>query len=407
MFRGRRSIPFAFYRSGSSRGVYVLENNVPPKGPDRDAVLAKMMGSGHPRQLEGFGGSTGPTSKAVVVGPHANPNSVTYTFAQCRIEEASVDHSHGDCGNMLAAVAPFALECGLVEMSNGESTRVHIHSLNTGAVYSADVLTALTEEGRSVLYDGDLAIPGVPTPGAPVNITTLGIAGSQTGKLLPTGNDFDKFDLGEGHGEVSATIVDFARALIMLDAQEVLPRFGYSSIQEATQARVEADSSLCAALERVRRAASVAMGMGDCTGKDAPKLALLAPHEASDSSAAQAGGGVGVLACRYFVNPGRSEMHPTIAMTAAQAIAAASLLRRGVARSALGAQALALEADEGDSSKRQSSLRISHPTGLFPVSVGSEVSSGAAAEFFEQGCVPVSAAYATTVRPIASGSAFV
>ena len=114
LFGGRRSVPFALYRSGTSRGLYVLERDVPPKGPHRDAVLSKLMGSGHPQQLEGFGGGCGPTSKAVVVGTHKDPDTVTYTFAQCKVEESGVDHSHGDCGNMLAAVAPFALERGLV-----------------------------------------------------------------------------------------------------------------------------------------------------------------------------------------------------------------------------------------------------------------------------------------------------
>jgi len=408
LFRGCQSIPFAFYRSGTSRGVYVLESSVPPKGPARDIVMAKLMGSGHAQQLEGFGGGTGPTSKAVIVGPHADPDSVTYTFAQCRVGEASVDHSHGDCGNMLAAVGPFALECGLVKMSGGPTTRVNIHSLNTGAVYSADVLTEDGGDGDSgpiVRYDGALEMPGVPSPGAPVTITTHGIAGSQTGKLLPTGNDLDVFDLGEGLGEVSATIVDFARALIMLDAREVLPRFGYPSLQEASKERVEADASLCAALERVRRAASMAMGMGDCAGKDAPKVALLAPHEASDSSDV-GDRSIGMLACRYFVNPGRSEMHPTLAMTAAQAIGAACLLKRGVARSALGTRPLLVTDIEGETSA-QGSFSISHPQGFLPVDVVAKASSRAPAESFERECLPTSASYATTVRPIASGDAVV
>lgn len=86
---GRRSVRFAFYRSGTSRGAFLMEKDVPAKGPERDAFLCKLMGSGHPQQLEGFGGGTGPTSKAVLVGPHPEPNSVTYTFSQCRVKAES------------------------------------------------------------------------------------------------------------------------------------------------------------------------------------------------------------------------------------------------------------------------------------------------------------------------------
>eukprot|EP00928_Gymnodinium_smaydae_P071899 TRINITY_DN55372_c0_g1_i1.p1 TRINITY_DN55372_c0_g1~~TRINITY_DN55372_c0_g1_i1.p1 ORF type:complete len:406 (+),score=47.80 TRINITY_DN55372_c0_g1_i1:42-1259(+) len=397
-FGNMRRIPFAFYRSGTSRGLYLLESDIPPKGPDRDAVLCKLMGSGHPQQLEGFGGGCGPTSKAVIVGNHPDSDGVTYTFAQCKVEEAEVDHSHGDCGNMLAAVAPFALERGLVKF-NGEksgNTHVRIHSLNTGAVYAANVCTFSSEgDGSVVRYEGDLALPGVPNPAAPVVLTTFGIAGSQTGKFLPTGNSEDQFDLGAKFGMVSVTIVDFARALIMLDAHEVLPLFGISSMAEATKQRIEANVELCAALERVRRAASLAMGMGDCAGKDAPKVALLSKHaaETEDASAAR-------LNCRYFVNPERSEMHPTVAMTAAQAIAAACLVDGSIARRLLSVEP-ALDKDDAFS------LSICHPKGLFPVTVGTEAAShGADARYYPQG-FPSTGKYTTTVLPIAEGNAFV
>ena len=97
-------MPFAFYRSGTSRGIFLAEADL-PAGAERDATICSLMGSGHPQQLEGFGGGSGVTSKVAVVGLRED-GSLTYSFAQCRVNEASVDRSHGDCGNMIAAVAP-------------------------------------------------------------------------------------------------------------------------------------------------------------------------------------------------------------------------------------------------------------------------------------------------------------
>ena len=124
LFAGMRSVPYVLFRSGTSRGPCLLENDVPPKGPARDAVMCSLMGSGHPQQLEGFGGGSGQTSKAVVVGPGSDEGSVTYAFYQCRVDTASVDSSHGDCGNMLAAVAPFALESCLVAAGASGISRI-------------------------------------------------------------------------------------------------------------------------------------------------------------------------------------------------------------------------------------------------------------------------------------------
>lgn len=406
LFGGKSSVPFALYRSGTSRGVYVLESDVPPKGPERDALLCKLMGSGHPQQLEGFGGGCGPTSKAVIVGSHADAGSVTYTFAQCKVETAEVDHSHGDCGNMIAAVAPFALERGLIAVAPAPARRTHvrIHSLSTGAVYAATVLATEGAGGAAAVgYEGDLAMPGIPSSGAPVVLTTFGVAGTQTGRLLPTGRPVDKFDLGEGLGEVSATLIDFARALILVDGVELLPKFGYASLVEATKERVEADAALNAALDRVRRAAALAMGMGDCAGKDAPKVAILTPCVSLEGPEPKGGS----LACRYFVNPERCEMHPTVAMTAAQAIAASCLLDGSVAQRALGR---APAADVEDASGF--SFAIAHPRGIFPVSVGVAANDGSseaterAAVLFPLG-VPDSGRYVTTVLPLADGRAFI
>ncbi|CAK8994963.1 unnamed protein product [Durusdinium trenchii] len=360
-FVGLHRIPFAFYRSGTSRGLFLLEKDLPPLGSTRDAILCQLMGSGHPQQLGGFGGGTGPTSKVAVVGPHEEPGSVTYNFAQCEVEIANVDKSHGDCGNMLAAVAPFALERGVAMGTEFEtSTKLKIHSLNTGACYEANVPTTISSGKRCVQYLGNLEVPGAPGCAAPISLASLGVAGTQTGKLLPTDCPVDTLDFGLG--KAKATLLDFARALVIVDAADILPKLGYSDLGEISLETVHADASLCDALEAMRRQASLMMGMGDCTGKDAPKLALVGPDgEGAEKGLCTLGGS---LTCRYFVNPGRAEMHPTIAMTAAQALGAACLLQGSVARNALGSGVQGFEPQPDDA--ETFSFAVKHPQGSFP-----------------------------------------
>merc|ERR1712072_719197 len=132
------------------------------------------------------------------------------------------------------------LERGLVPPAPppAKKTHVKIQSLVTGALYAADVLTAVSDNKQALVqYRGTYSVPNVPRPAAPVVITTYNVAGSQVGSLLPTGRAIDRFSLGAGLGEANATLIDFARALVVLDASDVLPVFGYESIAAATKQR--------------------------------------------------------------------------------------------------------------------------------------------------------------------------
>ena len=303
---------------------------------------------------------------------------------------------------MLAAVAPFALECGLLSPSPSATQparqKVKIHSLNTGAVYEA-LVPIVAERGQAfVQYNGHCEVPGVPGAAAPMQLASLGVAGSQTGKLLPTEKAKDCLNAGSRLGTVDVTLIDFARALVILCAGDVLPKFGYSSLAELTIAQVQNDAELCDDLEALRLQAGRLMGMGDCAGRDSPKLAIVGPAHASTSGEAEPGGGS--LACRYFVQPGRREMHPTIAMTAAQALAAACLVEGSVARTALGC-CPAPDKEAFDAF----TFAIQHAKGTFPVSVSTEPAVADNGHFTLG--VPHAGRYTTTVMPIAQGTAFI
>ena len=117
-------------RGGTSKGPFFLASNLPAAVEVRDRVLLAIMGSPDIRQIDGLGGADSLTSKVAVVGPSTRPDAdVDYLFLQVVVNEPRVDASQ-NCGNMLAGVAPFAIENGLVPIT-GDRTRVRIHMVNT------------------------------------------------------------------------------------------------------------------------------------------------------------------------------------------------------------------------------------------------------------------------------------
>lgn len=134
-------------RGGTSKGAFFLADDLPD---DRDAFLLRVMGSPDPRQIDGMGGADPLTSKVAVVSKSARPGvDVDYLFLQVFVDQPIVTDSQ-NCGNMLAGVAPFAIERGLVAAA-AEETRVAIYMANTGQVA---VATVRTPGGRVVQPTG-------------------------------------------------------------------------------------------------------------------------------------------------------------------------------------------------------------------------------------------------------------
>ena len=124
------------FRGGTSKGVYLLREDLEPYGDDLDAVLSALMG-GAPRQIDGLGGNATTTSKVAIVSPSAQADiDVDYLFAQVNPETGTVDWVP-TCGNILAGIGPFAIERGLVAVS-GDTTTVRIRLVNTGGARGRD-----------------------------------------------------------------------------------------------------------------------------------------------------------------------------------------------------------------------------------------------------------------------------
>jgi 4-oxalomesaconate tautomerase len=318
-------IPCTLMRGGTSKGAYFLASDLPSDVGTRDRVLLAVMGSPDPRQIDGIGGADPLTSKVAIVSPSARPGiDVDYLFCQVWVDKAEVS-TQQNCGNILAGVAPFAIEQGLVPVSGGE-TRVRIFMVNSSQTVVATVQTA----GGQPVYDGDAAIDGVPGTAAPIALSFADTAGSTCGSLLPTGRATDVVD------GVAVTCIDNGMPVVVMRA-DALGRTGYES-REA----LDADTELKARIEKIRVAVGPLMNLGDVAGKTVPKMILVAPPRSG-----------GAIATRSFI-PHRC--HATIGVFAALSVATACLLLEGpardVARVPLG---------------RSRRMLVEHPTGASPV----------------------------------------
>ncbi|MDK1493792.1 4-oxalomesaconate tautomerase [Sinorhizobium sp. 7-81] len=288
------AIPCVLMRGGTSKGPFFLASDLPADASERDKILLSVMGSGHPLQIDGIGGGNPVTSKVAIVGPATVPGAdVDYLFAQVRVDQRIVDTSP-NCGNMLAAVGPFAIEAGLVP-ARGETTLVRIHNVNTGKMIEADVPTP----NGNVSYLGEAAIDGVPGSAAPIALTFMDAAGARTGQLFPTGRPIDSID------GVAVTCIDCAMPMMLVEAGAI----GASGFE--TTAQLNADKTLLDRLEKLRIAAGERMGLGDVRNQVTPKPVLI--------SRPRSGGDVNV---RYFMP---HQCHPSLATTGAVGIATACI----------------------------------------------------------------------------------
>ena len=205
-------IPAVFMRGGTSNAVVFHLNDLPRDRAQWDEIFLASIGSPDPygRQLDGMGGGVSSLSKVCVIGPSSRPDAdIDYTFAQVQVKEARVDYG-ANCGNMSAAMGPFAVDEGLLKVS-GQDALVRVHNTNTKKlIWSRFPL----DEGLSAV-DGDLAIPGVAGTGAPVKLEFRESGGATTGKLLPTGNVADTLDV-PGIGKIRVSLVDAANATVFV-----------------------------------------------------------------------------------------------------------------------------------------------------------------------------------------------
>jgi 4-oxalomesaconate tautomerase len=313
-------------RGGTSKGLFFHANDLPAEAAQRDQVLLAAMGSPDARQIDGMGGAHPLTSKVAVLARSRRADAqLDYLFLQVSVDQAQVSDSQ-NCGNLLAAVGPWAIENGLVPAS-GDITDVRIHMVNTRSLAIARVDT----RGGRVQYEGAARIDGVPGTAAPVALEFLDVAGSSCGSLLPTGQVLDQ------HRDIPITCIDNGMPVIIVRARDL----GVTGAEPLPQ--LEANASLKGKVEELRLAMGERMNLGDVARKTVPKVCLVSEPRAG-----------GDIATATFI-PHR--LHEAIGVLGAVSVATACVIPGSVAHQ------VARRTSAG------SRVEVEHPTGFFSVEV--------------------------------------
>ncbi len=328
------AIPCLLMRGGTSKGPLFQAKDLPADIPTRNKVLLAVMGSPDKRQIDGLGGAHPLTSKVGIVSPGTRPGvHLEFLFAQLQPDKDTVDTTP-NCGNMLAAVVPFALETGMVKAQGATST-YRVLTLNTDMACDITVQTP----GGQVEYEGDARIDGAPGTSAPITINFLDTAGSVCSGLLPTGRVRDTITVeGESFAPftLDVTCIDNGMPLVIFRAED-LGRSGYESVAE-----LNADTELKTKIEALRLAISLKMGLGDVGQKNYPKMTLIAPPRAGGS-----------LSTRSFIP---HVCHDAIGVLAAVTVGTACVLEGSVCDGVAVMPAGATK-----------KVSVEHPTGEFSV----------------------------------------
>ncbi len=318
-------------RGGTSRGAFIAATDLPQSIAERDRVLLAVMGSPDRRQIDGLGGAHPLTSKVGIVSPGGQSGTdLNFLFAQLQPDSNTVD-TKPNCGNMLAAVVPYAIETGMLSVQ-GATTTARVLTLNT---HMHSDITVQTPHGQ-ISYEGDTRIDGVPGTSAPVRIEFLNTAGSICSSLLPTGQVVDQFDHVEGVGSIQATCIDNGMPLVIVRAED-MGCSGYESSAELNN-----HVSLKKRLNALRLIAGAHMGLGDVSAKNYPKMTLVAKPTAGGS-----------IATRSFIP---HVCHDAIGVLAAVTVATACVLPESVANTVSCVQA-----------SNTAFIQVEHPSGEFTI----------------------------------------
>lgn len=268
-----RKLHAVFARGGTSKALLFHRWHLPAEQGDWAAIFLAALGSPDPngRQLDGMGGGTSSLSKVCVIGPPTRPDAdVDYTFAQVAVDRAAVDYG-GNCGNMSAAIGPFAVDEGLVPVAHDGQVTVRIHNTNTGKLIHA----SFAVEGGRACVEGSLRIDGVAGSGAPIRLEFRDLAGARTGRLLPAGGAVCELAHPAG-GVLPASMVDAANPCVFVEAGAL----GLDGTEAAE--RIESDAGLMSTLETLRRRAAVMMGLAPdeeqaAASRAVPFIGMVAP----------------------------------------------------------------------------------------------------------------------------------
>ncbi|KAJ5093998.1 hypothetical protein N7456_009859 [Penicillium angulare] len=309
----QHSLPAAYYRGGTSRAVFFKQEDLPQDRAHWDSIFRGVIGSPDPygRQLDGLGGGISSLSKICVVGQSTHQDAdIDYTFVSLGVKNTDVDYS-SNCGNMISAVGPFAVDSRLFPLSEetADSVSVRIHNTNTGKIIHA-AFPVVDGEAASM---GDFSIDGVAGTAARIQLDFINPAGSVTGKLLPTSQATDTID------GILVTCIDAANPCVFVQASDL----GVAG--NITPDEINAHPDLLTRLNSIRRQAGTKMGLAKTPAEvpgSVPKICLVSAPLSDDRGIdqKQTSGDVDLLARALSVG----QPHKAVPITVALALAAAA-----------------------------------------------------------------------------------
>ncbi|MBP7917021.1 MAG: 2-methylaconitate cis-trans isomerase PrpF [Arenimonas sp.] len=353
-------IPATYMRGGTSKGVFFRLQDLPAAaqvpGPARDALLLRVIGSPDPygKHTDGMGGATSSTSKVVILSPSTQPgHDVDYLYGQVPINDAFIDWC-GNCGNLSAAVGPFAVSNGMVEPAsvprNG-TCAVRIWQANIGKTIIAHVKITDGE----VQETGDFELDGVTFPAAEIVLEFIdpadeGEGESGGGAMFPTGNLIDDLDV-PGVGLLKATMINAGVPVVFVEATAL----GYDGTE--LQGAINDDSAALAKLEAIRAHGAVRMGLVGDAAQAAkrpltPKVVFVAPPKDYVSSSGKSVRADEIDLLARAMSMGK--LHHAMMGTASVAIAAAAAVPGTLVNAAAGGGSRTL-------------VRFGHPSGTLRV----------------------------------------
>jgi len=320
-------IPATYMRGGTSKGVFFTLGDLPPAaqvpGEARDKLLLRVIGSPDPyeKQIDGMGGATSSTSKTVILSKSDSPDhDVDYLFGQVSIDKPFVDWS-GNCGNLSAAVGPYAIANGLVDPAkvprNGIA-EVRIWQANIQKTIVAQVPMA---EGE-VQETGDFELDGVTFPAAEIPVAFIDPADGE-GAIFPTGNVVDDLEV-PGVGVLKATLINAGIPTVFVNAEAL----GYTGCE--LQEAINGDAKALEMFETIRAHGAVRMGLIShveeaASRQHTPKVAFVAPAASYMASSGKAVNAEDIDLVVRALSMGK--LHHAMMGTAAVAIGAAAAIQ--------------------------------------------------------------------------------
>ncbi|MBM5212735.1 2-methylaconitate cis-trans isomerase PrpF [Vibrio parahaemolyticus] len=317
-------VPATYMRGGTSKGGFFNLEDLPQEaqvaGVARDKLLLRVIGSPDPyaKQIDGMGGATSSTSKTVIVSRSSqDDHDVDYLFGQVSIDKPFVDWS-GNCGNLSAAVGPFAIHAGLIPQEripeNGIVT-VRVWQVNI----SKTILVHVPIVNGFVQETGEFELDGVTFPAAEIQVDFVDPADGE-GSMFPTGNLVDDLVVPDV-GTFNATFINAGIPTIFIDAESI----GYQGTE--LQDQINNDDAALAMFESIRAHGALKMGLISeleeaQTRQHTPKVAFVSKPKSYQSSSGKAVNESEIDVLVRALSMGK--LHHAMMGTAAVAIASAA-----------------------------------------------------------------------------------